>query len=319
MTTRTAQPAPPAPAGRSRSGSARARRRSTVTAWDFRASGRISREHLRLLELAFETLARQWTTQMVTRLRVDVGVELRAVEQSTYDEHTSTLPVPSPLVVLGTAIGSTGLLHIPAELVLAVVDHGLGGPGGVQEARELTELEVGVLRDLGDKCTVALEYAFATITSLQAHRTGTEQIPQLAQAAQSSDQVVVARLGVTVGTTTAEATLALVLAPLQARLSAGTAPVARTDEELAAEARAQAAVAGAMPEVPVEVGLRLSDTPTTSGKVLALAVGDVVRLAHPTHRPLEVVVAGHALARAVPTASATRLACMVVSTEEDPR
>lgn len=312
-TTRAAQPAP------SRPGSARARRRGAVVPWDFRASGRMAREHLRVLELAFETLARQWTTQMVTRLRVDVGVELRAVEQTTYDEHASTLPVPSPLVVLGTDVGAAGLLHIPAELVLAVVDHGLGGPGGVQEPRELTELEVGVLRDLGDKAMTALEYAFATITPLGAHRTGTEQIPQLAQAAQASDQVVVARLGVTVGPTTAEATLALVLAPLQARLSAGSVPTSRSAEELAAEARAQAAVAGAMPEVPVEVGLRLTPARTTSDRVLTLAVGDVVPLDHPTHRPLEVVVAGLVLARAVPTASATRLACMVVSTEEDPR
>ncbi|MEJ5889894.1 flagellar motor switch protein FliM [Pseudokineococcus marinus] len=298
--------------------SARQRRRGAVVPWDFRASGRMAREHLRVLELAFETLARQWTTQMVTRLRADVAVELRAVEQTTYDEHASTLSVPSPLVVIGTDIGAAGLLHVPAEVVLSVVDHGLGGPGRQQEARELTELEVGVLRDLGDKAMAALDYAFATITPLGARRTATEQIPQLAQAAQASDQVVVAHLTVTVGATTGEATLALVLAPLQARLGSSTAP-ARSAEELEAEARAQAAVVGAMPRVPVEVALRLTPTRVTSDRVLDLAVGDVVPLGHPTSRPLEVVVAGLVVARAVPTASSTRLACMVVSTEENPR
>ena len=286
--------------------------------WDFRASGRMAREHLRVLELAFETLARQWTTQMVTRLRADVSVELRAVDQCTYDEHASTLAVPSPLVVIGTDIGAAGLLHVPAEVVLSVVDHGLGGPGRRQEARELTELEVGVLRDLGDKAMAALDYAFATITPLGSRRTATEQIPQLAQAAQPSDQVVVARFGVTVGATSGEATLALVLAPLQARLGSSTAP-ARSAEELEAEARAQAAVVGAMPKVPVDVALRLTPTRVTSDRVLELAVGDVVPLGHPTSRPLEVVVAGLVVARAVPTASSTRLACMVVSTEESPR
>lgn len=305
--------------GGARPGSARERRRGAVVAWDFRASGRMAREHLRVLELAFETLARQWTTQMVTRLRTDVAVELRAVEQATYDEHVATLPVPAPLVVVGTQIGAAGLLHVPSEVVLSVVDHGLGGPGGVQQPRELTELEVGVLRDLGDKALAALDYAFATITPLGAERTGTEQIPQLAQAAQASEQVVVAHLAVTVGTTTAEATLALVLAPIQARLGSTAAPTTRTPEELAAEARAQAAVVGAVPEVPVEVGLRLAPTATTPDRVLQLAVGDVVRLGHPTSRPLEVVVAGQVLARAVPTASSTRLACLVVSTEELPR
>ncbi|MEJ5867334.1 flagellar motor switch protein FliM [Pseudokineococcus sp. 5B2Z-1] len=313
-TTRSAQPS--ATAGRPVS--ARQRRRGAVVPWDFRASGRMAREHLRVLELAFETLARQWTTQMVTRLRADVAVELRAVEQTTYDEHASTLSVPSPLVVIGTDIGAAGLLHVPAEVVLSVVDHGLGGPGRQQEARELTELEVGVLRDLGDKAMAALDYAFATITPLGARRTATEQIPQLAQAAQPSDQVVVAHLTVTVGATTGEATLALVLAPLQARLGSSTAP-ARSAEELEAEARAQAAVVGAMPRVPVEVALRLTPTRVTSDRVLDLAVGDVVPLGHPTSRPLEVVVAGLVVARAVPTASSTRLACMVVSTEENPR
>ncbi|WP_299036261.1 flagellar motor switch protein FliM [uncultured Pseudokineococcus sp.] len=315
-TTRTAQPST---GTGSRPGSARQRRRGVVVPWDFRASGRMAREHLRVLELAFETLARQWTTQMVTRLRADVSVELRTVDQCTYDEHASTLAVPSPLVVLGTDIGAAGLLHVPSEVVLSVVDHGLGGPGRQQEARELTELEVGVLRDLGDKVIAALDYAFATITPLGTRRTATEQIPQLAQAAQATDQVVVARFGMTVGATTGEATLALVLAPLQARLGSSAAPSERSAEELEAEARAQAAVVGAMPKVPVDVALRLTPTRVTSDRVLDLAVGDVVPLGHPTSRPLEVVVAGLVVARAVPTASSTRLACMVVSTEESPR
>lgn len=308
-TTRTASP----------TGSARERRRGVVVPWDFRASGRISREHLRVLELAFETFTRQWTTQMVTRLRTDISVELKGLRQTTYDEHMSAMATPSPLLIFSTEIGSAGILYIPAELVLSVVDHGLGGPGAAQPARELTELEVGVFRSVGDKVLASLQYAFATLAPLSPRREGTEQIPQLAQAAHASEQVLVADLTFTVGVTTGVASIMLVLPPLQQRLSADAPEVQRTPEEIEAEQAAFDAVTGVVPEVPIDVVLRLSPSQVTSSRVLSLAVGDVLRLPHPTNRPLEAVVADVVVARAVPTTSSTRLACMVVSTEEMPR
>jgi flagellar motor switch protein FliM len=53
------------------------------------------------------------------------------------------------------------------------------------------------------------------------------------------------------------------------------------------------------------------------GLVLDLAVGDVLNLDHPQHRPLNVTVDGQTLAQAAVGASGSRLAGVIVSTEEN--
>jgi flagellar motor switch protein FliM len=44
----------------------------------------------------------------------------------------------------------------------------------------------------------------------------------------------------------------------------------------------------------------------------------MLRIPHPQHRPLDVMVDGQPLARAAVGANGSRLACVVVTTEEKP-
>ena len=50
--------------------------------------------------------------------------------------------------------------------------------------------------------------------------------------------------------------------------------------------------------VPVEVALQLTPATVTPGLILGLAVGDILPLPHPHHRPLDVAVDGQRLASA---------------------
>ena len=52
--------------------------------------------------------------------------------------------------------------------------------------------------------------------------------------------------------------------------------------------------------------------------VVHLAVGDVLPLSHPSTEPLDVVVDGVVLARAAAGSHGSRLACRVVTVEENP-
>jgi flagellar motor switch protein FliM len=68
--------------------------------------------------------------------------------------------------------------------------------------------------------------------------------------------------------------------------------------------------------VPVDVSVQLTPALVLPSVVLGLAVGDVLPLPHPQHRPLDVVVDGHTLARAAVGSNGSRLACIVIDTEE---
>nr|WP_269437267.1 MULTISPECIES: FliM/FliN family flagellar motor C-terminal domain-containing protein [Arthrobacter] len=69
--------------------------------------------------------------------------------------------------------------------------------------------------------------------------------------------------------------------------------------------------------LPVDVSLQLNPIWVKPGMVLNLAVGDVLNLDHPQHRPLNVAVDGQTLAQAAVGASGNRLAGVIVRTEEN--
>ena len=68
--------------------------------------------------------------------------------------------------------------------------------------------------------------------------------------------------------------------------------------------------------VPVEVALRLKPAPISPRAVLDLAVGDLIPLPHPQHKPLDIAVSDHIIGSAAVGAKGSRLACVVVDTQE---
>src|SRR5688572_11178119 len=68
--------------------------------YDFRKPIKLSREHVRTLQIAFETYARSCGTLLTTRLRAISNVGLLAIEQLTYDEYVSQLGNPTVMTVL---------------------------------------------------------------------------------------------------------------------------------------------------------------------------------------------------------------------------
>ena len=111
----------PAPARRSpgadRRGTAAGNRsrRGEPRTYDFRRPTKLSREHVRVLQIAQEAFARQATTILTTFLRAGARLELVGIEQFSYDDYVVTLPNP---VFISTftprAAGRQGPAGLPA-------------------------------------------------------------------------------------------------------------------------------------------------------------------------------------------------------------
>ena len=299
---------------------ARARRRGVPVPYDFRTPNRVSREHARLLEIAFETFARQWATQLATSLSCASGVSLVQVSQRTYDEYVDGLVTPTALVpfVTDAALGH-GVLQLSTQTALAFVDHALGGSGGEQPHRELTEIEASLTRGLIARALSTLGYAFAAVAPLTATVEDLQQNPQSMQVARAGDALVVAQFSILIGTVELPATMMLQLTALVARMTAAAATDTRTEDELVAQYEEALTLAGSVAEVPMAVSVRFTSVSSSPERVLALGVGDLVRLPHPTGRPLEVAAADVVFAHAVATVRGNRQACLVTSTEENLR
>lgn len=302
--------------------SGRKRKRGVVTPYDFRRPTTMPREHTRALEVAFETFARQWSTMLLSRLRAPSQVTLSSVVAITYDDYVRSLPSQGVFTTFAPYVGSEpALFQMTSRTALECLDYLLGGMGGTTDeaaARELTEIEKRLLVDLMQRTLGDLKYAFASVLPLDPKLGATEDNPQFLQLAAANDVVIVATMTLGLGEDgeADEVTVMLPMAPIVARFSE-TGDRVRSSEQVSAAREAGRRLSRAVPNLPVDVSARFSPMTTHPPEVLGLAVGDVLRLRHPTSRPLDVVVNDVVLARAVAGTNGSRLACLVVA--DDPR
>ncbi len=286
-----------------------ARGSRTVEVYDFRRPTTLAREHTRVLELAFETFARQWGTQLTAKVRVVSQVGCEQVLMCTYDEYAASLPSTTAMVLCAMGdLEAKAVIQFPTSAALSWVGHMLGGNGShTTGERKFTQIEHALVRSLMNDALEDLRYSLGSLLACSIAVDGIQYNSQFAQAAATSDLMIVARFDIRVGESTAAATVALPAAALLPQM--GEANPTSTGEDARALVHAQVAW------VPVDVALSLAPAQVLPTQVLNLAVGDLLPLPHQQHRPFDVVVGDQIVARAALGAHGSRLACVITSTE----
>jgi flagellar motor switch protein FliM len=306
----------PAPRG---SGSASqalgGRRRGEPRTYDFRRPTKLSREHVRVLQIAQETFARQATGILTSLLRANARLELSGIEQFAYDDYLATLPNPAFIATFTLEpLAGKGMLAYPLDMAMATVDHMLGGSGRAEQPnRAMTAMESTITMHLLDKLLEEFANAFAHITEVQPELNSLEYNPQLAQAATGSDTVMVASFEMTVGARDGEATLVLPFSSFATALNKAASPQL-SETALAKRKRATEALTARLNLVPVDVSVRFAPLQVSSSDLLSLAVGDVLLLRHPRDAPLEVTTNDTTFAYAIASNHRRRLAAAIVPT-----
>ncbi len=288
-----------------------------MATYDFRRPTKLSREHVRLLQMAYETFARRLTTLLTSGLRQVCQVTLAEISQQSYDEYVSGLDAQTLMVpVTAPPLAGTGVLQFSLECSLAAVDHMLGGPGGRQVARTLTEIEASLLRGLLEQMVGVLRYSLEPIVAVTPAIGAIEYNPQFLQAASATDAVVVGSFDMAVGAETCRLTLCLPLAALLPRLAAQRP---KTGDVLDAHAAADTArrLRERLGDVPVDVTVRFAPVDLSPARILSLAEGDVLPLTHRVGAPLTVEAGGVTFARAIAGKSGSRLAALIVDTPQE--
>jgi flagellar motor switch protein FliM len=295
------------PTGRSRRGEPRT--------YDFRRPTKLSREHVRVMQIAQESFARQATTILTTFLRAGARLELVSIEQFSYEDYLATLPNPVFITTFTLEpLAGKGLLAYPLDMAMALVDHMLGGSGRAEQPnRPMTTMESAITNHLLSRLLDEFAASFATITEIQPALNGFEYNPQLAQAASGSDTVMVATFDMAIGAREGEATLVLPFSSFAAALNNAASPQL-SETALAKRRSATEALAERLNLVPVDVSVRFAPLTVSSADLLSLAVGDVLLLRHPPDSPLEVTTNDVTFAYAVASNHRRRLAAAIVPT-----
>jgi flagellar motor switch protein FliM len=289
---------------------------SGPAAYDFRRPTKLSRDHVRALQMCYETYARRVTTLLTSGLRQLCQVNLVAIEHQSYEEYIATLAPTTILSVLDMGpLPGTALFEFSVPTALACVDYLLGGPGGDQPTRQLTDLESGLLRNLIEQMLSVLRYAVEPTIGFDPALRSIEFNPQFVQATGASDGVIVGSFQMRVGNQVCVSTLCIPFAALLPRLQVGKEGRAQTAGEQLAEQQAARQVRAALGNVPVEVSLSFQPVQLTPNEIVRLEPGDVINLRHRVTTPLVVQSGGITFAHALAGRQGSRLAGLVVGND----
>jgi len=289
--------------------------------YDFRRPIQLSREHSRILQLGFDSFARQATTVFTSLLRTVCSLQLLQIQQLSYDEYIDSLQAPTYLTkFVAEPMSGLCMLDLPLPATMACVDHMLGGPGAaIQPVRPLTEIESGVISNLIKRLLGEMRYGLASVVDLEPHATGVEYSPQFAQVAGAADVMVVVTFNLRIGESSHKVSLCMPFNGLVPHLAKAAAPAPVSDRERAQRAHAADLLKQQFAQVPVDVSIRFRTTQLAPDVLGSLEPGSVVRLSHPSSAPLDVVVDDTTFAHATAGAKGPRLAALIVDANQENR
>lgn len=291
--------------------------RSGVAPYDFRRPTKLSRDGVRLLQVTFETFSRRLTTLLTSSLRQVCHVRPTDISQQSYEEYVTGRPLPTLILPIALPqLQTTAVMEFSLPVALTAIDHMLGGPGGTQPDRTLTDIETTVMKGLLEQVVGVFAYAMEPIVMLQPTLGAIEYNPQFVQAVGGTDATLVALFDLAIGNESCELSVCVPLAPLLPKLNAQRARTEREPDAHgrgAGEARRLAAHIGV---APVDVTVEFEATRMTPTQALHLEVGDVITLGHRVGAPLAVKVGTTTYANAVAGRAGAKLAALITDTLE---
>lgn len=276
----------------------------------------LAREHARILEMAFETYARQWSMQLTSRLRLISTISLEKVELMSYDEYVKGLAQHTVLALVSLDDSrASSVLQVPTTTVMTWVDLMLGGPGlsNNQPNRDLTEIESHLVTDLLGATLADLRYAFASVLDLKPEIRGIQYSPQFVQVTPANEAVLVARFEITMNDDTAAMSMMIPADLLVTPMRLGEGMETMTDGEAAEVKAVQARLNRNLEQVPLDLSVSFRATQIQSKDLSNLAIGQVIYLNHPVSRPLDLIVGDLLVGHGMPGSIGKQLAAKVVA------
>jgi flagellar motor switch protein FliM len=268
--------------------------RSEPRPFDFRQQNKLSREHVRTLQIVQETFCRGFSTMLASHLRTIARVSLKSIEQHSYDDYVRVLPNPTLLTLLSMApLPGAAILQLPTEIAYCAVELLLGGKGSdEQPARSFSDLELLLLRNVIERALPELRYAFEPVVATEPTVMSQESNPQFAQIAAPTDIVIVVSYDIQVEGVSGVATMCIPFSSLQSHLDALSATSLYGTQSVGGAEQSHQRLSEHLALVPVEVAARFRQLEMPARAIFNLAVGDVISLNHPVDEPLTLAVDG---------------------------
>lgn len=282
--------------------------------YDFRRPNKFSKEQLRTLYMIHENYGRLVANFLSAYLRANIQVKIVSVGQMTYEDFILSLPTPTLMNVFTLEpLKGSAVLETNMNFIFPIIDLLFGGRGEILASkRELTEIELHVLRRLNSRILEQLSYSWSDIQNLALKLETMETNPQFTQAISPNETVAVITLSTVIGQYEGLLNLCLpymLLEPVISRLSATHWFAALAEGE--ARPNYRGVIEKILAMVPVELISYCGRTTLPVRDFIQLQVGDVITLERILGEDMELYVDGHPKFKVQPGVVGQKIAVQV--------
>jgi flagellar motor switch protein FliM len=151
--------------------------------YDFRRPNKLSKEHLRTIQVLHNTLARYVSNYLTGFLRNNIQIEVVSVDQLIYEDFIRSIPSPTVITVFKVnPYDENALIQFDPQFLFPMVEMFFGGSGEAPgEVRELTDIELSVTRTLSRILLDNFEMTLKEVTEISTEVVAAETNPNLHQ------------------------------------------------------------------------------------------------------------------------------------------
>lgn len=251
----------------------------TVKNYDFRRPNKFSKDQLRTLYMIHDNFGRLASNFLSGYLRTNVTVKIASVDQLTYEDFLVSIPSPTLMAVLSLPpLNGTAVFECNPAFTFPIIDLLFGGPGEMPiNLRELTDIELTVLKKLNEKLMDSLIYAWSDIFDFNVIIESIETNPQFSQVISPSETVAIVTFTTSVNESQGFLNLCLPFIVLEPVVSNLTAHYWFAQDVSGAEG-AKEVIKNKLLNVDLDLQAVVGHTCLTVGDFLQIDEGDVIPL-----------------------------------------
>lgn len=266
---------------------------SRVRSYDFRRAMRFSKDHMRVIRRIHEQFSRLMTSHLSGQLRTVIQIQVESVDQVPYEEFIRSIPILTVLNLMEMEpLEGRVVLEVNPQVVFAMLDRFMGGDNvGPYRERELTDIEMTLLKRLLAPAAELLADSWRGLTSLRPEFVSVESNPQFLQLTTPNETVLVIAMSVRVGDTTGLINFCIphtTIEPLMPLLS--NPYIMDSRRKRGQKDQKSEHVEPHLMQMPVQVEVELGSTEISVQELLNLDVGDMLILRQTIRDPALVYV-----------------------------
>lgn len=244
--------------------------------YDFRRPDKLSKEHLRSLQLLHESFANYFAGSLAGYLRAQVQIEVVSVEQVPYDEYMRSISASLLNILNVSPLSGQVIFETDFGILFSMIDRLLGGSGAAGKiVRDLTDIEKMLAENIVHHALDDLRTAWEGVVPLDFEVASTETSSQFVQIVPGNDTVVLILFEVRMGDYQGAMSLCipyLLIKPILSKLSAQR----WFSTSRKREAQFSTQLAKRLNTTRVPCVARLGTVKANAGQLMDLKIGDVL-------------------------------------------